>query len=219
MLAITTREFPGKIISGEDDDNRGRYMVHIPELMYAIIGTEDDDGSNGISCVNHVHKWRDTYLDEDDEEGKKPIGGSYYPLKEGMHVIVKFFSEDFRSGYIDRIVSDYYSDSMPLKIKTSERDEFYQIIRTSQNDLIAICINTTSLPKESIHIYHKKNKVQIICDSEGLHIEVKDKLQMKVEDIICIKSEKECHIDAQKINLNCQKCDECKDAEKITMDG
>jgi len=157
VIGITNREFPGVIIDDPkfklnkqpkyDNKNRGRYLVHIPELMYTLFDTETD----GILCVNHVTKWRDTYLGD---KNQTAICGAYYPLKTGMHVIVKFFSEDYESGYIDRIVSDYYGDnvssdvsnieappeknSMPLKIRPEERDEYYQVLRSDSNDLIAI---------------------------------------------------------------------------------
>jgi hypothetical protein len=182
-------EYPGRIIEGLDnkDVNKGRYLVHIPELMYAIKG-------EGIYCVNHTHKWRDTYIEErvtDPPVGTLPVGGSYYPLIVGTRVIVKFFAQDCASGYIDRVNSDYYSNSMPLGLQTEQRDDYYQLVRTHKNDLIAISTldeDTDALPKHSIHIYHNKDHVEVIFNEDGLYISSKEELVINVSKKIKIKT-------------------------------
>lgn len=244
MLEITNREFPGILIKDPDPEkdsdgnviekikydetNRGRYLVYIPEIMYNI----HDQPQNGIWCVNHVHKYRDTYIDEVVDKKDKSIGGQYFPLQEDMHVIVKFFSNDYRSGYIDRIISDYYGkagdvsktefNSMPFKLMHEERDDYYQIIRSKNNDLIAISTLSSTkqseliekksnydkgkdedeksieaiLPTESLHIYYKKDQVQIICNDKGLFINVKEAMQINVDGEARIKVKNGCYIDS-----------------------
>ena len=189
-------EYPGRILSGLDPENKGRYLVHIPELMYAI---KDE----GIYCVNHTHKWRNTETTKIDGEtlvdGATELGGSYYPLVVGTRVIVKFFAQDCASGYIDRVNSDHYSNSMPLNLQPEQRDEYYQLLRTSKNDLIAISTteeDTDILPKHSIHIYYDKDQVQVICNEEGMFIVAKEDLQIVVEKDIRIKAKGTVHIEA-----------------------
>jgi hypothetical protein len=203
VLGITNREFPGKIKSEDDPKNRGRYLVHIPELMYTIFDTNQD----GIYCANHTHKWRDTYKEVGNE--KKFVGGSYYPLKTGTRVIIKFFSEDYESGYIDRIVSDYYEDGMPVQLYKKEkiRDKYYQVLRTSKNDLIAISTieekekeeSEDTLPLHSIHMYYDKDKVEVICNPDGMFIFVKEDLQIEVEKEIRVKSEELVYVRGGKV--------------------
>ena len=209
-------EYPGRIIEGLDskDVNKGRYLVHIPELMYAIEG-------EGIYCVNHTHKWRDT--------GSSSTGGSYYPLVVGSRVIVKFFAQDCASGYIDRVNSDHYSDSMPLNLQPEQRDEYYQLLRTSKNDLIAISTtekDTDILPKHSIHMYYDKDQVQVICNEEGMFIVAKEDLQIVVEKDIRIKAKGTVHIESsgtvyiQAAQTLCLKAPEIKlDCDDICCPG
>jgi hypothetical protein len=189
VLGITNREFPGTIIAGDDLKNRGRYYVHIPELMYTIHDTDQ----NGILCANHTHKWRDTKSTEvtDDEtitnSGTSEPGGSYYPLLVNTRVIVKFFSEDYASGYIDRVISDFYPESLPEE-PGSSRDDYYQIVRSKKKDIIAI--NTDS-HKLWIHYYKDDEKwVTIELNDEGLHIRSEKDIKMSAEENISITTDK-----------------------------
>ena len=100
---LTNKEFLGKIIPKtapgfHDSKLQGRYKVFIPELMPHIANNE------GIYCKNHIHKLRITGSDDGEY-------GQYFPLHAGTYVVVKFQANDFNTGYIDRIVSDYDENS------------------------------------------------------------------------------------------------------------
>lgn len=152
------REFLGYTLADPDLTNRGRYKVHIPELQPHMKESE------GIWAKNHAHNWRVT-------PSRDGIYGSYYPLHAGTLVIVKFFDNDYNTAYIDRIVSDHAVQSLPLK--SIDRDEYYQIIRTPRtNSLIAICESTTDKPANSIHIYYNNQAITIVLDSTGININV-----------------------------------------------
>jgi len=178
---LTDREFggiiggPELVITDDDPSNRGRYRVLIPELM----GNCWDDGDAPIFCANQVTKYRDTrYNAASVGEGKEqPSGfyGQYFPLHPGTKVIVKFCNEDYQSGYIDRIIGDYYENSLPMALDTKDRDQYYQLLRTVDDDLIAITCDTISpsVPSRSMYFYHKKDNVKVTFDDKGIHIYTK----------------------------------------------
>lgn len=176
MQRLTDKEFSGEIIAGEDPKNCGRYRVLIQELMYNIYDKEE----GFIYCNNQVTNHRSTSSDNG-------IYGQYFPLYPGTKVIVKFNSEDFETGYIDRIISDHYENSMPLGIPTIDRDQYYQILRTIANDLIAVTHETSEIPKNGIHIYHKKDQTQIICDENGIHIYSKKDFDQRIDGTAFVK--------------------------------
>jgi hypothetical protein len=239
MLGITNREYPGIILEELDKKNRGRYKVLIPELMYVLHDSEEeknDDGfEKGIFCVNHTHKWRDVYVEEvkGSEKYTDPIGGEYNPLQEDTWVIVKFFSEDFESGYIDRVISDFYEDSMPLKLPKEARDVYYQTVRSTNNDLIAISTSEKgigAIPKKSLHIYHNKKLGQIIMCDEAMNIKTDNGLDILVSagNNLClvsrtrdvgIRAAKDIVMYANKIYLNCHPPPTCTECQPIEMDG
>lgn len=230
---LTDREFAGVVVTGQDEKNKGRYYVLIPELMYNI--HDKDEGK--ILCMNHVSNYRNTYCDTNGspEFATTGVYGQYFPLHPGTKVIVKFYEEDFQTAYIDRIISDYYEDSMPLKIETSERDQYYQLLRTIAYDLIAVTCDTTSIPSDGIHIYHKKDNVVVVFDKDGIHIYTKKDFDQRIDgkafikvdgDVDCVFSSNLnisvsgnvkigvegscelnvaglCNVDAKIINLNC----------------
>ena len=183
---LTDREFGG-IIGGElltvtDDDpsNRGRYRVLIPELM----GNCYDDGDAPIFCTNQVTKYRNTICNVG-----SGIYGQYFPLHPGTKVIVKFCNEDYQSGYIDRIIGDYYENSLPMALDTKDRDQYYQLLRTIDNDLIAVTCDTISenVPNRGFHIYHKKDNIMVIFDDTGIHVYDKKDLDTQIDGKAYIK--------------------------------
>jgi hypothetical protein len=176
MQRLTDREFSGKIIPGKDPKNCGRYCVLIPELMYNIYDKEE----GFIYCSNHVTNHRNSSSDNG-------IYGQYFPLYSGTKVIVKFNSEDLETGYIDRIISDHYENSMPLGISSDDRDQYYQILRTIANDLIAITHDTSQIPKNGIHLYHKGDNVNLIFDESGIHIYTKKDHDQQIDGESFIK--------------------------------
>ena len=175
-MRLTDCVFQGTIIEGDDPKNRGRYRVVIPELMYNIY----DQVEGYIYCNNHVTNSRNT-------SSNNGIYGQYFPLHAGTKVIVKFYAEDYETGYIDRIISDYYSDSMPLGIPTKDRDEYYQLLRTVANDLFSVTCETSSLPKGGIHLYHKGDNVNLVFDETGIHIYSKKDFDQQIDGESFIK--------------------------------
>lgn len=175
---LTNREYAGVIKEGEDPQNRGRYKVFINELMYYVEDSEEDPG---IFCVNHVHKYRDTH-------SSAGIYGQYFPLQVGTRVIVKFYEEDLTTGYIDRIISDYHSEldvsevsCAPFENTISDRDQYYQLLRTVAEDLVAVSCDTENFPKNGIHIYHKKDNVVFVFDENGVHLYAKQNLDVNID--------------------------------------
>ena len=177
---LVGKEFLGKILSDSDPAYQGRYKVHIPELQPHM------DVSKGIWAKNQIADWRVT-------PSQKGIYGSYFPLQAGTMVIVKFFENQFETAYIERIVSDHCPQSLPLK--TVDRDDYYQVIRTPKNNhLIALCETTTDKPANSIHIYYNNQAITIVADSTGLNI--------KVTGDINIKATGNINIDGATVNIN-----------------
>jgi len=125
-----------------DPKIRGRYKVHIPELMHHL------PLQDGIWCRNRVHKNRNFKLnipynqitnskyylteeeisklpkssdihakytseartgitDEKDDHTMARTFGSYFPLHPNTIVNVEFYEENYDSGYIVEIISDF----------------------------------------------------------------------------------------------------------------
>lgn len=166
---LSQKEYIGKILSDNDSQKlQGRYKVHIPELMYQM------SNNSGIWCKNAVHANRVT----NSESGTY---GSYVPLHPGTNVIVKFVNNDPNTGYITRIVSDDKSNSLPFNI--TDRDDYYQIMRTPKNNnIIGICENTSDLPNNSIHIYYHHSQTVIIIDQEGYHFHTNNNKDVTIKE-------------------------------------
>ena len=168
MISLLGRSFNCKILPEIDPLNQGRYKVNIPQLQPLSNETVS------IWVKNHVHKYRDT--------GSKRYG-QYFPIQPGTQVLVKFYyPNDINSGYIDRILDDDFSETgydaekrttLPFNQPKEDRDEVYQIIRTPKHKclfLIAEDVSeSTSIPKESIHLYYKKYDSTIIIDNTGIN--------------------------------------------------
>jgi len=152
---LTGKEFLGQIIPKNstnyyDSKLQGRYRVYIPELMPHI------ENDQGIFCKNHVTKYKIT----GSHDGEY---GQYFPLHPGTYVIVKFQSNDFNSGYIDRIVSDYKQntnveaqDCVTPVPNESDRDEQTILIKTpKKNNIFYINENTKNEPNTIYLIYNR----------------------------------------------------------------
>lgn len=164
------KEFIGTILPNKDPLHRGRYKVYIPDLQ---VHMEDN---TGIMCSNHVCKNRVS-------PSQNGVCGSYYPLQPGMQVIVRCFGNDPNSAYIDRIISDPHTNSLPYEV--IERDDFYQIIRTPKhNNLIAIYEgdeNSKNVPKNSIHIYFNDTRTTVVIDETGINVKTADNINITVD--------------------------------------
>ncbi len=159
-MKLNDKEFLAKVLPDLDPKHQGRYKVHIPEVMYHI--AED----KGIWVKNHVHKDRVT-------RSEKGIYGQYFPLQSETIVIVKFFRNDFNTGYIDRVDSDFEKETLPLEV--TDRDDIHQMFRTAKYDNIhTIHEDTVDQPPNSIHVYYNKHRTTIVVDEEGIHIHTDD---------------------------------------------
>jgi hypothetical protein len=198
---LTNREFIGTILSAKDSTHRGQYKVNIPELQPHMKET------TGVWCKNQTDKHRVS-------PSERGICGSYYPLQPGMSVIVKFFANHIESAYIDRVISDAYTNSLPYEL--IERDDYYQIIRTPRyNNLIAIYegpppINSSTkqeqpwtkdnsqssknIPRNSIHVYFNDTRTTLVIDETGVNIKTEDNINVTVSKNVKIKVTGTCDI-------------------------
>ena len=127
-IDIRNREFIGTILDDESDNLdirvEGRYKVHIPTLMPHI------PFNQGIWIKNHVNKWGIS-------SSKYGEYGQHFPLQPFTKVVVRFFENDFNTGYADRIVSDFRAntdvlaqDCVKQKSSLKDRDNQYIILKT-----------------------------------------------------------------------------------------
>jgi len=110
------------------------------------------------------------------------VCGAYFPLQAGMVVIVKFFSNHMDSGYVDRVISDAYPQTLPFE--AIERDDFYLLLRTPIHDnIIAVYDSDTAsknIPKNSIHVYFNKTRTTVVIDENGINIKTADNINATV---------------------------------------
>lgn len=181
-MNLIEKEFLGKVLSDSDPNHQGRYKIHVPDLMHHI--SED----KGIWFKNHTHKNRIT-------PSKNGNYGQYFPLQPETFVMVKFYENDYNTGYVDRIISDYELETLPLKIK--DRDDFYQLIRTPKyNNIFTFHEDTTDEPPNSIHLYYNTHRTTLVIDEEGIHIhsdDNKDELITKDVDKL-VKQNQKLHV-------------------------
>ena len=175
---------PSTVENYYDPKYRGFYRVHIAELLPRI--PEDQ----GLLCRNRVHKYRMT---------QSSVGtyGSYYPLHAGTKVIVKFYSTELTSGYIDSIVSDYEENTnweaqdsnTPIQ-RPEDRDEQYVVIKTPKKyDIFYINEDTENEPNTLYLVHNRDNNnlkegpgrrtVYRINDS-GIHIWTRDNQRIRI---------------------------------------
>lgn len=184
---LTNREFIGTILPAKDTVHQGKYKVNVPELQPHMKET------TGIWCKNHTCRHRVS-------PSRVGVSGSYYPLQAGMSVIVKFFANHIESAYIDRVISDAYSETLPYEI--IERDDYYQIIRTPRyNNLIAIYEGpppidpetkleqpwtkdnsqpSKNVPRNSMHIYFNDTRTTLVIDETGINVKTLDNINITV---------------------------------------
>ena len=182
---LRNKEFIGTVLPDKDNKHRGKYLVHIHELQ------PHRKPEEGIWVKNSTHKNRIS-------PSEVGICGTYYPLQPGMSVIIKFFTNHLDSGYVDRVISDAYPETLPYEI--IERDDYYQIIRTPKhNNLIAIfegSEKSKNIPKNSIHIYFNDMRSVLVIDEEGVHIITADNVNIKSAKTIKIEAIEDINITA-----------------------
>jgi hypothetical protein len=180
------KEFIGRIIPKGSDKEfdqkmKGRYRVHIPELMAHI------EEEKGIWCKNHVHNWRMTSSDVGEY-------GSHYPLHSGTYVIVKFFENDYNTGYIDRILSDYEDntdkeaqDCVEVKPALTDRDEQYVIFKTPKKwNIFYVNEDTENEPNTMYLIFNRDNSPErrtvLRINESGIHIWTRNNQRIRIKE-------------------------------------
>lgn len=168
---LRNNSYHGVILPDPDPKNQGRYLVHLPEL-HPLLG----DGK-GIWCKNQVHNWRITPSED-------YVYGSYYPLQPGTKVIVKFYQNDFHSGYIDKIISDQVMKTNPKlgcqvnPEATFDRDDTYIFFKTPKYHNLFCVLEKTSdgqnglskqLMPNSLHLYYNYRRSTMIMNEDGIH--------------------------------------------------
>lgn len=190
-MRLTDCVFQGTVIEGDDPKNRGRYRVVIPELMYNIY--DKDEGF--IYCSNQISGGRNS-------GSADGIYGQYFPLHPNTRVSVRFASEDYSSAYINNVVSDFHDDSIPLVSggtdtdKTSQRDNFTQLIRTVSNDLITVTNKTSAgeVPADTMAFYHKGDNVKVTFDPDGIHVYTKKDFDQQIDGKAYITIDKDTDV-------------------------
>lgn len=196
IIDLYGRDFFGIVQPDPDPEMLGRYLVYIPILQPVL------SEQKGIWVKNHVS----TYSDNTDHS--KGRYGQYFPLKAGTKVMVRFYSNDFNSGYIERILHDDIPNSsytgtsanvdqdkeaiamgrpkhkinVPFNA-VSDRDEVYQIIRTPSENLFLIGENTSGdiIPKNSIHLYYRRNHSTLVIDEGGFNFKTVSDFNEKIK--------------------------------------
>jgi len=167
MTLLINREFIGTVLPDKDNNHQGKYKVNISELQ-PHVKTSDGIWVKNHSCRNRI------------SPSAVGICGAYFPLQAGMAVIVKFFSNHIDSGYVDRVISDSYSESLPFE--AIERDDFYLLLRTPIHDNIIAAYDGNSssknIPKNSIHVYFNKTRTTVIIDETGINIKTSDNINV-----------------------------------------
>jgi len=169
MPDLINKEFIGTVLPDKDNNHQGRYKINISELQPH---TKESDGIwvKNHSCRNRI------------SPSAVGVCGAYFPLQAGMAVIVKFFSNHIDSGYVDRIISDAYPETLPFE--AIERDDFYLLLRTPIHDnIIAVYDGDTAsknIPKNSIHVYFNKTRTTVVIDENGINIKTDDNINVTV---------------------------------------
>lgn len=177
--SLIGKEFIGKILPDLDPRQMGRYRVHIPEIMQHI--SED----RGIWCKNQVHSWRITPSDDGEY-------GSYYPLHSGTEVIVRFYENDYNTGYIIRIISDAEDetdkegqDSVTVKPSLTDRDEQYIIFKTPKKFNIFYANEETQKEPNTIYLVYNRDgnperRTVYRIDESGIQLWTRDNRRVRI---------------------------------------
>lgn len=175
--------YHGLVLPDKDPKNQGRYKIHIPELHPLIKAAE------GIWVKNQQHNWR--YGPSDDY-----MYGEYFPLQPGTKVLVKFYENDFHTGYVDRIISDQIISTTPkIAVKkipkaTTDRDDIYMLFKTpKKHNLFTVLEDTADstnklnakLIPNSMHLYYNYRRSTMIINQDGIHWFTMDNRGVTVE--------------------------------------
>lgn len=176
-------EYHGITLPDKDLRKQGRYKVHIPEL-HTLIGPHE-----GIWCKNHLHLWRSTPCHD-------YFYGQYFPIQPGTKVLVKFYENDYHTGFIEKIISDQVKDTTPkiscnvMPEAIDDRDDVTILFKTpKKHNLFAVLENTKDgkmgltekLIPNSIHLYYNYRRTTMIINEDGIHWFTMDNRGVTVE--------------------------------------
>lgn len=148
-------EYIGVIRKGVDkQDLSGMYLVYIRELMVQTTSLKPIWVKNEI-LGNRFSRFRDF------ETNKIISMGSYFPLREGMLVNVKFRGDTLESGYISNVVS-----YLPLIDSPRARDTFHLLNKTPGDSWIY-----QDDSRNLTHIMHQNGKSNIILDDDSITLQ------------------------------------------------
>ena len=161
-------DFIGYVKGNPLNDNQGRYLVYIPELL----GGSDDENAKTLSLPNETNpamfsRWLDF------KSKQIMSAGSYFPLKEGMVVIVNFRGNTMESGYIAKIVS-----YLPLVDSQENRDSFYLLNKTIKGSWIYQDDN-----RGITHLIHNNGATNIVMKEDLISLQVGGRLQTNVIEV------------------------------------
>jgi len=162
-----TKEFTGYIKKDEPNKVSGKYLVYIPELL----GDSTDDIKT-LLLPNETNpsmfsRWLDT-------DTKLPVSaGSYFPLREGMVVSVRFRGTSLESGYISSINSEF-----PLVDSPDKRDSFYLINKTLNGSWIY-----QDDSKNLTHIMHNNGSANIIIKNNSISLQIGGEAQKNIIEV------------------------------------
>ncbi len=177
---------PATVPSYYDPKYMGRYLIHIAELMPHK--PEDE----GIWCKNHVHKNRMT---------RSSVGtyGSYMPLHAGTKVIIKFYENDWQTGYVDRIISDYEEnttweaqDNEGTIPDEKDRDEQYILLKTPKKwNILYVNEDTKNEPNTIYLVFNRDDenlkspgepgrRTVYRVDESGIHTWTRDNQRVRI---------------------------------------
>lgn len=182
---INLRQFTyhGIVLKNKDIKKQGRYKIHIPEL-HTLIKTD-----SGIWCKNQQHLWRWT-------PSHDYMYGEYFPLQPGTKVLIRFYENDFHSGYVDRILSDQVMNTTPkigCKLNPEaidDRDDVYMLYKTPKKHNLFVILEDTkdskngltqNLIPNSIHLYYNYRRTTMILNQDGIHWFTMDNRGVTVE--------------------------------------
>lgn len=179
MIRIKGKEYLGVVLLDKDPKLQGRYKVHIPELMPKI------SKDKGIWCKNHVQKNRITSSDSG-------FYGSYIPLQPNTNVIVKFYTNDYNSGFIERIVSDDEENTKmqpETYTKTQDRDDVYIIMSTpKKKNIIYIAEETEDVPANEMVYAFNERRSSMVMNEDHVKFETDDEFDVDAEKDLILKS-------------------------------
>ena len=154
---VPEKDYEGVIVVGNNtSDTKGKYPVFIPELNVSLSNEIKPFWMTNEITGNVLSRWKIPGSDE------VYSAGSYFPLSEGMKVNVRFRTDSYNSGYINRIKTN-----SPLLYETVLRDDHYLINKTKRGSYILQDDATGET-----HISNLMGKTNIILDNDRILLKV-----------------------------------------------